>query len=370
MLLFGGADKDSVLGDLWALELDGEPRWTRLDPQGPGPGPRYFPAMIYDALRDRVLLHGGGRDGTSLSDLWELSLDDLRWTAIPTGLYGLALERHGLVHDTTRDRLLVFGGWGLDGDVGFSTSGVFTLDPKAPRSWRFLDGNGFGPDSRIAPSWLYDMRRDRVMAFGGGGFVQYRNDLWSLDFVPREPARAWLIGASSTAEGRATIVWQLTNAWAADVERRPESGPWKNLGRIPADEDHRLTVVDTGLTPGSRYIYRMRPILDLAVPPTYDESPPEVSVTIPGGRVLRLLPARPNPARDGEVTLGIDLDDTVGAVLEIFDVHGRRLWSRALDGIPPGRRLIRPEVRLAAGLYFTRLSQGGARDAGKIVVVP
>lgn len=55
------------------------------------------------------------------------------------------------------------------------------------------------------------------------------------------------------------------------------------------------------------------------------------------------------------------------AVLEVFDVHGRRVWSREYDSPGPRRLEIGREGALNCGIFFVRLSQNGAQTTRKLV---
>src|SRR5262245_50766971 len=72
MVVFGGYD-GNYRNDVWALSLSGSLAWTELTPAGNPPSGRYGHAVIYDPLRDRMLVFGGW-DGSLRSDLWALSL--------------------------------------------------------------------------------------------------------------------------------------------------------------------------------------------------------------------------------------------------------------------------------------------------------
>ena len=67
VLLYGGAaaHRGAPLHDLW--QWDGT-RWTGIPLEGPAPGDRYQPVMVYDRARGVTVLYGGmGAPG----DTWE-----------------------------------------------------------------------------------------------------------------------------------------------------------------------------------------------------------------------------------------------------------------------------------------------------------
>ena len=76
VLLYSGAaaHRDAPLSDMW--QWDGV-RWTEIRLEGPTPGYRYQPVMVYDRARDRTVLYGGVGGP---SDTWEW--DGQRWRQI------------------------------------------------------------------------------------------------------------------------------------------------------------------------------------------------------------------------------------------------------------------------------------------------
>jgi hypothetical protein len=68
----------------------------------------------------------------------------------------------------------------------------------------------------------------------------------------------------------------------------------------------------------------------------------------------------PNPSRGGPWTVGFALPNASPAALDVVDVAGRLVASRAVEGLGAGRHQV--EIgrgdRLPAGVYFLRLSQG------------
>jgi len=114
LLVFGGSTGFAGTGtgaqfhdDLWAWDGD---RWTRLATGGPSP--REPGALVYDAARARVVLHGGrGPDaagGTvALTDSWEW--DGSAWTR--RALAGPPARAHATAgYDRARHRVVLHGG--------------------------------------------------------------------------------------------------------------------------------------------------------------------------------------------------------------------------------------------------------------------
>ncbi len=85
---------------------------------------------------------------------------------------------------------------------------------------------------------------------------------------------------------------------------------------------------------------------------------------------LSLDTVRPNPAREGVLTVGFALAGAAPASLELIDVNGRRLESREVGVLGPGRHTLRlgQDRRLAPGLYLIRLRQGRVSRVTRAVV--
>ncbi|MGH7731460.1 MAG: Kelch repeat-containing protein, partial [Candidatus Eiseniibacteriota bacterium] len=78
MLVFGGmggSGGSSELNDCWALELGSStPTWLPLAPAGAPPGTRAAHVALFDPLRDRMLIFGGADRDSVRGDLWSLDL--------------------------------------------------------------------------------------------------------------------------------------------------------------------------------------------------------------------------------------------------------------------------------------------------------
>ena len=68
--------------------------------------------MVYDRVRDRLVLYGGWNSnvsGATFGDTWEY--DGTDWTQVATpGVVPLARAYHSLVYDANRQRTVLFGG--------------------------------------------------------------------------------------------------------------------------------------------------------------------------------------------------------------------------------------------------------------------
>ena len=159
------------------------------------------------------------------------------------------------------------------------------------------------------------------------------------------------------APDRVALVWQGAEGagLSATVERRGEDERWRALAVLEPDGRGRLAFVDRDVRAGSRYGYRLR-YRDQGV----ERLTAETWVDVPAALVLALEGFRPNPAV-GPPAVAFTLPDASPARLELLDVGGRRILSREVGSLGPGRHLLRLDQGppLAPGLYVLRLAQGG-----------
>jgi hypothetical protein len=183
MVVMGGY-RSGYQNDVWILD-PAAPAWSQLVPTGTPPGARAEHSVVYDPVRDRLVLYGGTGDST-YSDVWTLSLaGTANWTrltpagTVPVGRYG-----HTAVYDPVRDRMLVFGG--SNGTTDFNQ--VWALSLAGGTAWSQLTASGTPPATRRDHSMIYDAGSDRLIVFGGyrqippSGSQRYQ-DLWSLSLA-------------------------------------------------------------------------------------------------------------------------------------------------------------------------------------------
>lgn len=155
--LFGGEVGGVRSDELWRWEGG---RWTQVPKRSPWPPGRYLAGMAFDAGRNRLLLFGGSPSGVgSLDDLWEW--DGESWTEVPHGgAWPAPRYAAGVVYDSRRDRLVVYGG----NMGGVSDPSVWEWDGT---SWQERPSAEPAPSPRSVASLAYDPRRGQVLLFGG-----------------------------------------------------------------------------------------------------------------------------------------------------------------------------------------------------------
>ena len=175
----------------------------------------------------------------------------------------------------------------------------------------------------------------------------------SLGSVQAEPERVRLTWFGARAVG---VV--------ATVYRREGTSAWAALADVTVDGTGRLVFEDRGVEPGRRYGYRLGIRHDDG-----EELLGEAWVDVPTGYSLALQGARPNPV-ESDLLVSFSLPDGQAASLGVYDVAGRRLWSRRVDTLGPGSHVVRVDepAGLGAGVYVLRLTHGSRSLTRRIVV--
>ncbi|MEE9294188.1 MAG: S8 family serine peptidase [Phycisphaerae bacterium] len=113
IVLFGGDDGGSASNDTWIW--DGT-TWERHDPINPPPDRRRAHAMAGRREGCGVFLSGGRTEiGATLDDEWFWDGED--WSQVETPSSPPARSESSLVHDAARQRFVLFGGRGIQGNV-------------------------------------------------------------------------------------------------------------------------------------------------------------------------------------------------------------------------------------------------------------
>ena len=165
VLVFGGADEGEVRGDTWAWNGS---TWSELA-RG-GPPPRTFASMAYDAARRQILLFGGNRVlfGTGdeldsfLGDTWVFEGD--AWREIDVESAPAPRGEAAMVYDPVRQRVVLFGGYKADGGRLQRFSDTWAWDGA---TWAEIGSEG--PGAGNGASMAFQADSNRLVLFGGTG---------------------------------------------------------------------------------------------------------------------------------------------------------------------------------------------------------
>ena len=179
------------------------------------------------------------------------------------------------------------------------------------------------------------------------------------------PALAALVSAEAKP-GRVSLRWYMgvREVTTARIYRRVGLQAWTVRGDAASDAQGNLSYEDTDVEPATMYGYC------LGIQSGSGEVlSGDVSVTVPATSVLSLEGAQPNPVGK-DLFVSLSLPDDSPAHLEVFDVAGRRVLNRQLNGLGPGRHLVAfSSSELRSGVYVVRLQHGGQSLSTRAVVV-
>lgn len=201
MLVFGGLDGGGFRNDLWSLAWSGGTwTWTEVSAAGPAPSPREEHTAVWDAEGQRMLVFGGD-DGALRNDAWALSRTGATWTwaaLSPEGVAPTARREHAAAWDPTHHQMLIIGGddgelrdevWAMAWD-----GSTWTWSQPAPQS--------NGPSPRREHSAVWDTSRQRVIIFGGvynsSGSEYASYEAW--EFAPDGSVPAWALVSANTVK--------------------------------------------------------------------------------------------------------------------------------------------------------------------------
>jgi RHS repeat-associated protein len=266
LIVFGGSNAGSPLGDVWLLNLDGQPAWQALTTSGAGPA-RSGMTASYDPERN-VLVVFGGRAGTSaLSDTWVLSNANgsggsAVWSRLaPSGTPPPGRWGHVAAYDPVAARLVIYGGSTASANPAtrFVFRDVWMLTNAAGASapeWIRLSPNA-GPTGQVQAAGAFSASANRLIAVGGTSSTRAATDeIWVLsDAIGTLPLVTSDSATSFTAGGLlpgALYYWRIFSRDDHGAARG--STAWRFTSNAPptveagADQEIRLPVNQVSLS--------------------------------------------------------------------------------------------------------------------------
>lgn len=181
---------------LFALGTSADPLPLSWEAVRAFPNVREHAAALDDA-RDRLLVSGGsGTEG----QLWALDLNELRWSYV--GGLGRGL-RHGMVYDSERDALMGYGGYSNLNTAYYQDGFRLALETNL---WTSLGPAGWmPPGERTNFALLLDPNHDRVLVLGRDATPC--NTVYYYDILANTWSSAACTGAYPTSDvGRGAVV--------------------------------------------------------------------------------------------------------------------------------------------------------------------
>ena len=204
--LFGGLDDTYVVHDnLW--EWDGA-NWSEVTADVKPPA-RMDASLAYDPARKSLILFGGQNTYSSYyssvyNDTWEWNSTTRKWTQIFPTTSPDARFGHGMVTDTARNKILLFGGMTQSNGYLGPYTGVYQ-DPLRNDVWEW-DGSqstwtnrtppatSASPSTREFPIMAYDEGRQKLFLLDGTSYTMYPGGTSSSAFWEWDPtSTGWVL---------------------------------------------------------------------------------------------------------------------------------------------------------------------------------
>ncbi len=192
--VYGGYDSmtGQLFDDLWAW--DGK-TWAQVATDVRPPA-RSAAGLAYDPARKSLILYGGNSaNGNVYGDTWEWASSG-KWTELNPSNSPEPLFGHGMVTDTTRNKILLFAGLGSYNYMGpFMGMGneVWEWDGTT-MAWtdRTPTASTNAPIGRQYPVMAYDEGRQKMFVYDGTNYGASPGAFWEWDPV----SAGWAIRAS------------------------------------------------------------------------------------------------------------------------------------------------------------------------------
>ena len=175
-IVFGGFGNGSHLGDTWVLDTQSK-SWKNMQPMN-SPSPRAAAMLVYDPASNQSILFGGFGLGHSVvsNETWSYRYSSNEWTQIQTDAAPSERASYGMALDSKRQAIVLFGGFT---EMGYFND-LWTYD-IGQEEWRIEEVSGSVPAARGAMSFVYDVKNDNYVMFGGFSDQGFYSDTWLFD---------------------------------------------------------------------------------------------------------------------------------------------------------------------------------------------
>lgn len=200
VVVFGGNQNGVPIGDHEAWNGS---TWIAVTPVA-SPTARHSAAMVYDPVRGRMVLFGGRAGGIIAAQTWTYNDGTNTWTNVSPGTQPAGREYHTMVWDSVRERVVLFGG-----STGTRQKDTWEWDGTA---WVDRTPAAIWPSARYLHSACFDPVRGKMIVFGGNDGVTL-SDTW--EWTGGTPTGSWASAttpAALTARSLASLAWDTAGA--------------------------------------------------------------------------------------------------------------------------------------------------------------
>lgn len=170
-------------------------KWTELlkPPASPLPPPREGHTAVYNAGTDRMVVFGGRGVNLPLNDYWVLQTPKTNpaWSQFITSGPQPRLG-HSAVYNSGTNRMTVFGG-ATTSDGSFVTNELWSAanaDASVGLPVWTIPSSGTPPDPRSEHAGVYDAAGDKMIVFGGIVATGLSKEVWALSGAT-SPSASW-----------------------------------------------------------------------------------------------------------------------------------------------------------------------------------
>ena len=161
--------------------FDVEPQLFAAGSNNVHPGKLTGQQMVYDPITAEIVMFGGNRGNSEqspLNSIWKFSIATSEWSEIIQEVYPIPRFNHRMVYLPENHSILLFGGTKISNYERLADTWVYHLDTNL---WENL-APSTNPTARSDPGLIYDTLRDRVILFGGYGYNDVKqNDVWEYN---------------------------------------------------------------------------------------------------------------------------------------------------------------------------------------------
>jgi len=161
--------------------LPGSPQtfnWVQVNIPGSTPSARYGHAMVYDSTRAKVIMFGGqNAQGVNNNEVWELDSASNTWTNVTPATGSMPSPRFyaGMAYDVSSSKVLIYGG--QVSNIGPGIAGdTWEWDP-ATHTWMAKPSASLANGPRLGSGMAYDPNLHQVILFGGRNFSSFGHTL-------------------------------------------------------------------------------------------------------------------------------------------------------------------------------------------------